>query len=235
MLWIQNNFSALSAPDTPSFTAFSHLFLLFFPMSGALQSCPFLLTDDSHPRSYLSVWKTPLALPQCHNATSAPQPRTELWPQHWQLLSLFPCIMHIELIHHQCHPSPCQTTLSSSHGARHLEQTPVDGFPRRNVQSAQGAVSKLFPVLCKWDLTPTLSAFFNLPAPFHSALLEIRKVGWFQGSKAWIWTPALLRHGGARLLMRAWRSSLVNPSVMEVPLEQEQRVTARGLHRSGCS
>lgn len=91
MSWFQNNSSALSAPSPPSFTTSSQLFLLLFPTSGALQSCPFLLTHDSHPKSHLSVRKTaPAAAPQGHSATSAPQPRTGLWLQHCQLLSLFP-------------------------------------------------------------------------------------------------------------------------------------------------
>lgn len=75
----------------------------------------------------------------------------------------------------------------------------------------------LLPVLCKWDLTPTLSASFNLSAPFHSALLESRKISWFQGSKEQIWTPASLLHGGAESSARAWRPSLVSPIVTNCP------------------
>lgn len=92
---------------------------------------------------------------------------------------LIPCIT--KLIHtiRVTHPPPNHSCQFPQ--ARHCEQAPVDGFPRGNAQPAQGGASRLFPVLCKWDLTAVLSASSELPAAFHSG-----RMGWFQGSKVWI-------------------------------------------------
>lgn len=109
MLWFQNNFPALSAPSTSGFTTSSQLFLLLFPVSGALQSCPFLLThilgapyvSESHPQ-------------QCPSATSTPQPRT---CGHRPAS----CCPHSLYRAHKADPSsvpsiPCQTPPAGSQG-----------------------------------------------------------------------------------------------------------------------